>query len=111
MSGLETAVREFHARAEEAERVQRVLGETLKMAPESELFQATRGLIGGYIMALDAAYQIGDWLEWWWSECALGARPMGAAPAGGSVRMIATVDDLVALLCEDAAGRGERNDR
>lgn len=103
MERIEAAICEFHARASDMERVTSTLDSVLKMAPESDMYGAAWALIGGYIEALGAAYHIDGWLEWWWNECGLGDRPHEAAPAGGELRMIATVDDLVQLIREDLA--------
>lgn len=103
---FEEAVREFHNRVSEMERVAAVMCDVLSMEPESDFYSAVWALVGGYQGALGAAYGIDGWLEWWWLECKLGENPMQAAPAGGELRTIATVDDLVKVICEDVAAGG-----
>lgn len=103
-TAIEQAIRDFHARVTEAEQVLDVLNDVLEMRPEGRLYSAVWALIGGYLDALDASHPgIGGWLEWWWNECRLGTRPLHAGLAGEELRMIATIDDLVRLVCEDLA--------
>lgn len=101
ISPVEKAVREFHERVTEIERVFDTLNSVLSIRPESDLHNAINSLIGGYISALGAAYNIDGWLEWWWLECNLGDHPMQAALAGEELRTIATIDDLVKLICDE----------
>lgn len=103
---LEKAVRTFHERVIALENVMGALQEQLSMAPEAPINSAIWSLIGGYMSALDDAYSIGGWLEWWWMECGLGATPMQAQPFGYEMRLIATIDDFVQLVCDDLAEGG-----
>lgn len=103
MEKVEKAIREFHERVTEVERVIDALNTVLSMPPECDLYSTIWALIGGYKDALGDAYCIDVWLEWWWLECGLGGKPMQAAPAGGELRTIATIDDLVRLICDDLA--------
>lgn len=96
-------VRAFHDRVSEAEAVLADLADILMMPPETRLSSAVWELVGGYKDVLDSACHIGIWLEWWWLECGLGATPLKAGPAGGELRTIATIDDLVQLVLEDIA--------
>lgn len=100
---IDRHVREFHERCRHAEEVVGSLDDVLMLDAESPLRQAVDALIGGYCNALNASYNIGLWLEWWWVECRLGVAPKRAAPAVGALRMIETVDDLVGLILEDCA--------
>lgn len=100
-AAVEKAVREFHERVTEVERVIDALNQSLMMQPESELCSSVWALVGGYKDALGAAYSIDPWLEWWWLECGLGTKPMQAGLAGEELRTIATVDDLVQLILDD----------
>lgn len=103
IAAVEKAVREFHERVSEIERVTDVLNSVLSMVPESDLNSAIWALIGGYKDALGEAYSIDSWLEWWWLECGLGRNPMQARLKDEDFRTIATVDDLVLLVCDDLA--------
>lgn len=103
IAAVEKAVREFHERVSEIERVTDVLNSVLSMVPESDLNQAIWALIGGYKDALGEAYSIDSWLEWWWLECGLGRNPMQAGLAGEEFRDILTLDDLVQLILDDLA--------
>lgn len=99
---IAAAVRVYHARMTALEQVLDDLGKPLKVAPESPLLQAVWALATEYRKALDSQYAIGEWLEWWWLECQLGAHPMQAKPAHGKLRTVATVDALVRLVLDDA---------
>lgn len=101
IASVEKAVREFHERVSEIERVTDVLNSVLSMVPESDLNSAIWALIGGYKDALGEAYGIDSWIEWWWLECGLGSHPMQARLPGEEFRTIATVDDLVRIVCDD----------
>lgn len=103
MEKVEKAIRDFHERVSEIESVTDAMSEVLSMAPECALHSAILALIGGYRDALGAAYSIDGWLEWWWLECGLGSKPMRAGLAGEELRAIATIDDLVRLICDDLA--------
>jgi len=103
IAAVEKAIREFHERVSDIERVTDVLNSVLSMVPESDLNSAIWALIGGYKDALGEAYSIDGWLEWWWLECNLGEKPMQAGLPGEELRTIATVDDLILLVCDDLA--------
>lgn len=103
MEKVERAIRNFDARVREIERVTEVMAGVLSMAPECELHSTIWSIIGGYLEALGAAYHIEVWLEWWWMECGLGQRPKQAGLPGEELRMIANIDDLVRLICDDLA--------
>lgn len=108
MEKIEKAVRDFHHRALEAEGVSDVLNGVLWMAPESNFCTMLAELIGGYKDALDSAYNIGGWLEWWWIECDLGRtqRSKQAGLPNEPLRTIATIDDLVQIIKDDLARAG-----
>ena len=101
MQAVEKAIRDFHERVADADKVLSALDDIFDWSPECQLFQAVSALVGGYISALGAAYHIEGWLEWWWLECRLGQNPLEAAPAGGELRIVAAVDDLIALITEE----------
>lgn len=42
-----------------------------------------------------------DWLEAWWMEHRFGERPLRAGLVGDALRDIATLEELVALICDD----------
>lgn len=101
---IETEIRAFHERVRAARDVLRKLDDVLDIAPESPLYEAVWALIGGYMGALGAAYgHIDGWLEWWWSECDLGANPHDAGLPGEPMRTIETLDDLVGIVLDDLA--------
>lgn len=78
------------------------LRDTVGLNPEAPLPTAAWALAGGYMDALDVAYGIGGWLEWWWHECRLGENPMQAG-FDGKVRLVATIEDLIGIILEDLA--------
>lgn len=98
---IEKAIRDFHDRVSDIERVTDAMNAILMTSPESDFNSALRAVVGAYKEALDEAYNIGSWLEWWWLECGLGNKPMQASLAGEELRTIATIDDLVALILDD----------
>jgi len=100
---VEKAIRQFHERVTEIERITDLLNSALMMAPESGLNAAIWALIGGYKDALGDAYFIDEWLEWWWMECNLGAKTMQAGLLGEEMRTIATLEDFIRLVCDDLA--------
>lgn len=101
MEKVEAAIREFHARMVEMERVLDAMNSVMSMAPESDLQSAIWALVESYQASLSAAYNIGDWLEWWWLECKLGAVTMTAGLPGEAMRKISNIDDLVKLIIDD----------
>lgn len=103
MDEMARAIRNFCERVAEIERVVGVLDEVFGMQPECALHSAVYALAGGYQATLDSTYGLAGWLEWWWLECGLGSRPLQASPAGGKLRLITTVDDLVQLILEHRA--------
>lgn len=98
---VKIAVREFHERVTEIERVMNTLESVLYMSPECDLHNAICALISGYNNSLCEYYSIDGWLGWWWLECDLGNNPKQASLAGEELRTIATIDDLVKLICDD----------
>lgn len=100
---LESAVRDFHAHVQAWVQWTDALEQVLPNVPEGPLHTAAWNLVEGYLAALDSAYGIAAWLEWWWLECALGATPLAASPRGGELRLIDDIDALVRLIVEDVA--------
>jgi hypothetical protein len=103
MLEIEKAVREFDEQARAVEALIDSLRDVFDPAPESRVCQVPWDLLGAYIRAIDAKHHIGGWLEWWWAECRLGETPLAAGLPGEAMREIATVDDFVRLVCDDAA--------
>lgn len=99
---IEKAIRDFDERVRAMDRAWDKLKEAVGATPESPLFEATAGLADGYVAALDAAYAIGEWLDWWCLECQLGLNPM-ECEVGGKKFTVATVDDLVRVVLADIA--------
>lgn len=100
---MEQAVRRWNELMCDIESTLDDLHDTVGLNPEAPLPTAIFALAGGYREALDAAYHIGGWLDWWWLECRLGDNPMGARLQGEtSDRTIETIDDLVKLLRDEA---------
>ena len=103
MTPIEQAIRDFDKHARAVENLIDSLNTIIEPAPESVLCETLWGVLGAYRDAIGSQYQIGDWLDWWWLECNLGANQMQAGLAGEAQRTIATVDDLVKLICDDLA--------
>ena len=103
MQAVEQAIRDFHERVTDAEKVLDALDDVFSWSPDSQMFKVFSALVGGYVSALGAAYHIEGWLEWWWIECRLGKNPLRAASVGEEMRTISTVDDLVSLVLLDLA--------
>lgn len=105
LDAMERAVRDWHERMTEISGCMQALDELVGVVPESPLSTALWAMNGGYMGALDAAWQVGGWLEWWWLECDLGARPKEAKLGkDAEFRKISTIDDLVQLLRDEQAG-------
>lgn len=103
VEAMEKAVREWHERMVDLETRLDALSESVGLNPEAPVPNAIWAVAGGYKDALDAAYHVGGWLEWWWLECYLGNSPKEAKLAGDKEeRVIRTIDDLVALLRDEA---------
>ncbi|WP_156820696.1 hypothetical protein [Thioalkalivibrio thiocyanodenitrificans] len=98
---IEKAARDFHTAVSGADGALDRLSDLLGVSPESDLCSNVWAMAGAYKGALDAAYGIGGWLEWWWLECRLGEQPMQAGLPGEELRTIATIDDLVKLITDD----------
>lgn len=98
---VERAVRDFCERAAAAGELMEQLDALIGLQPESPLSTAVWSVLGGWERALDEAYDLGGWLDWWWLECGLGARPKGVRLPGGEERLIATVDELVKVVLID----------
>jgi hypothetical protein len=98
---IEAAIRKWHERTQEVLARIEAIDVALGLTPESPLHATTWALVGGYIDALDLAYSIGGWLEWWFEECDLGRSPLQAGMPDEAIRTIATVDDLVSLILDD----------
>lgn len=111
------ALREFHERIGALDETYDQLHGLVGIDPEAPLANAIWAVAGGWQRALDTAYGLGGWLEWWWLECALGAKPKSVRLPGEEERTIATVDDLVAVVLDDlrhcetssAAGSGGKD--
>lgn len=101
MKPVDTVIREFHDRVTEIERVLDVIESVMGSYPESDLNNAVWAIVGGYAAAIGQSFHCEAWLDWWWLECGLGAQPKCASPHGENLRMVATIDDLVALILED----------
>lgn len=73
-------------------------------SPESPLIDAIYSVMG--LATRQAADLVGcgdDWLTAWWLEHRFGERPMQAGLTGEPLRDISTLDDLLALICDDEA--------
>lgn len=94
-------IRAWHEAVVDLESKIDALDEVLDIAPESPLRLAIWSLVGGYIRALDHAWDIGGWLEWWWEELRMGECPSQAGLKGQEMRSIATLDDLIKIALDD----------
>ena len=80
MNKLENAIRGFHRRVSEFDRVSEILCSVFRMPPECKLNAVVWDLIDGYMDAIDEIFfldrDIKSWLQWWWLECDLGKNPL-----------------------------------
>ena len=77
-------------------------------SPESPLIDAIYSVMG--LATRQASELIGggdEWLSVWWLEHKFGERPMRAGLAGAPMREISTLDDLLALICDEDDGTGK----
>lgn len=102
-AAVEAAVREFHDLLSALDKKMDAMQSLVGMDQEGDFAASVWWGVGFSIGALNVAYGIGDWLEWWWHECQLGAKPMQAGLPGEPLRTIATIDDLVRLILDDLA--------
>lgn len=71
-------------------------------APESPLIDAIYSVMGlATRQAADLVGCVDEWLTAWWLEHQFGERTMRAGLVGEPQRDISTLDDLLALICED----------
>ena len=77
-------------------------------APESPLIDSIYSVMG--LATRQAADLIGcadEYLAAWWLEHQFGLSPMRAGPVGEPLRTICTLDDLLALICDEDDGTGK----
>jgi len=96
-------LREWHESMVEFEEQMDALNALTGCTPESPLSSAAYRMAAQSIRALDAAYNIGGWLDWWWLECGLGANPMKAKLPNEDERLISSIEDLIQLLADEMA--------
>jgi hypothetical protein len=73
-------------------------------APESPLINSVYSVMGlATRQASDLVGCTDEWLSAWWLEHKFGERPMQAGLTGEPLRDISTLDELVALICDDEA--------
>jgi hypothetical protein len=101
MEKVETAIREFHNFAIEMRELLDKMNELFSMEPEGNFYNLMFSLSGRYIKALDYAFSIGGWLEWWLLECDLGKKVMQAGLKDEPMRDIETLDDFIKIVCDD----------
>lgn len=107
---IEADIRRWHVAMKEMDRVMGAMDAVLDLRPESAFYNAVWRLCEGYIAGLEAQHGIGGWLDWWWTECELGAKPMNASPGGSKrLRKIATINNFVNLVLDDLAHAEKSN--
>lgn len=97
------AIREWHESMIDLETKMSAFQEVTGSQTDSPLSSAIYHVAGQYIKALDAAYSIGGWLEWWWIDCELGNSPKHAKLPDEDKRLISSIDDLIQLLTDEIA--------
>lgn len=71
------------------------------MQPESPLHEAVGAVWDHYTRTLAALIEAGDWLDWYYFECAMGAKAMEASPgAGAPLRPIDSLEALARIIAE-----------
>lgn len=98
---VELQIRKFHECCLTNESIIEQFGDIFDINPESKFFQSQYEIIGGYIEAMDCAYHIGGWLEWWLFECHLGKTKLKAKLPTETERSIEYLDDFVKLVIDD----------
>lgn len=77
-------------------------------SPESKLIDSIYRVMGlSTRQAADLVGCLADWLDAWWLEHRFGERPMMAGLPGQPLREIKTIEELAALILDDAALAGE----
>ena len=99
---LEADIHRWHDEVARADALIDQLSAIFGDTPDSYLTETIWSLIGAYKAALVSAYgPVDEWLDWWWHECNLGARPKQAGLPGEPMRTIATINDLFQLITDD----------
>ena len=94
-------LRQWQSAMQAAEQRLDALSELTGINPEAPLFETIYNLMGlATRQVADLTGASLEWLESWWLEHAFGARPMQAGLVGEELRDMATLEELVALICD-----------
>lgn len=93
----ESAVIEWHRAAKRLDHACTQWRNLLQSDPEAEIWQAAWDAVSIWARQLQTAYDLGDWLEFWWEECKLSAAP-GPATITGQEFALDGLDSLIELL-------------
>lgn len=102
---------EWGGRMKDCEEAVSVLVELTGASPESKLIDAIYRVMG--LATRQASDLIGcadEWLTAWWLEHQFGEVPMKAGLSGQPLREIRTIEDLAALIFDDAAIAGKEGE-
>ncbi len=94
----------WQERMQDAENNMGQLTAIVGSSPESPLQSAVYAVMGDYTRQV--ADRIGcsdEWLQSWWLDQNFGEHPLRAGIFGEPLREISTLEDLVALIVDDAA--------
>lgn len=95
---------DWQARMREAEAQHEALRAVVGCNPEGPLQTAISRLQGALTEQVAARCRISvAWLETWWLECDLGAKPLHAGLVGEPLRTITSLAALLALITDDDA--------
>lgn len=79
------------------------------MQPESPLREAVGAVWDHYTYTLADLLGASDWLDWYYFECAMGAKTMKASPyEGAPMRPIDSLEALAKIITESNTPPGER---
>lgn len=98
---IEIHIRKWHKIMTNTERVMDQINDVFGNISDSPFADAIWTLMGEYTTSVERECSAEGWLVWWWTTCQLGVAPKDASPAGGQLRTIATIEDLIALINED----------
>lgn len=98
------SIREWMERVQEADRQVNSIGELFgDLDYAAPLPGAVSALAGGYAKALGRVIgDEGEWLEYFWIDCAFGANPLGVTPEKGAAEIkIDSPEAIAEVICWD----------
>ena len=99
---IEKAIRDFDKHVREMDEAWAGLRKAIGPMSETTVYESSWRVVDAYCDAIDDAYGLDGWLNWWRFECEFGAKPRHAK-IGRNKFTVATIDDLVRVVLADIA--------